>query len=47
MCHIPGSKSFITRKDSSENIIIYLATRVGCEALIAAKTPEEQNAAVA
>jgi 2-polyprenyl-6-methoxyphenol hydroxylase-like FAD-dependent oxidoreductase len=31
MCHIPGGKAIMTRKDRPENITLYLATRVGAQ----------------
>jgi 2-polyprenyl-6-methoxyphenol hydroxylase-like FAD-dependent oxidoreductase len=47
MCHIPGGKAIMTRKDKLENIRVYLATRVGGAALDAAKPLAEQKAALA
>jgi 2-polyprenyl-6-methoxyphenol hydroxylase-like FAD-dependent oxidoreductase len=38
MCHIPGGKAIMTRRDRPENIRVYLATRVGSAALDAVKT---------
>jgi len=31
MCHIPGGRAVMTRKDRPENIRVYLATRVGAQ----------------
>jgi len=47
MCHIPGGRVLMTRRDRPQNIRVYLATRVGRDALNAAKTLEEQKAALA
>lgn len=47
VCHIPGGKALMTRKDRPENIRVYLATRTGRAALDAAKTPAEQKAVLA
>jgi 2-polyprenyl-6-methoxyphenol hydroxylase-like FAD-dependent oxidoreductase len=47
MCHIPGGKAIMTRKDKPENIRVYLATRFGGAMLDAAKTLTEQKAALA
>jgi 2-polyprenyl-6-methoxyphenol hydroxylase-like FAD-dependent oxidoreductase len=47
MCHIPGGKAIMTRKDRPENIRVYLATRVGGATLDAAKILTEQKAALA
>ncbi|KAF2186094.1 putative monooxygenase [Zopfia rhizophila CBS 207.26] len=47
VCHIPGGKAIMTRKDRPENIRVYLATRVGFAALDAATTLAEQKAALA
>ncbi|KAI1760140.1 putative monooxygenase [Hypoxylon sp. FL1150] len=46
VCIMPGRKFVMTRKDKTENIRVYLATRGDCEALDAAKTPGEQKAAL-
>jgi len=46
VCHIPGGKAIMTRRDRPENIRVYLATRVGFSALDAATTLAEQKAAL-
>ncbi|EOO02495.1 putative 2-polyprenyl-6-methoxyphenol hydroxylase protein [Phaeoacremonium minimum UCRPA7] len=45
VCHVPGGKAIMTRKDKEENIRVYLATRGGCESLDAAKTLADRKAA--
>ncbi|KAF2134734.1 FAD/NAD(P)-binding domain-containing protein [Dothidotthia symphoricarpi CBS 119687] len=46
VCHIPGGKAIMTRRDKPENIRVYLATRVGFAALDAAKTLADQKTAL-
>jgi 2-polyprenyl-6-methoxyphenol hydroxylase-like FAD-dependent oxidoreductase len=46
VCHIPGGKAIMTRRDKPENIRVYLTTRVGFDALDAAKTLKEQKTAL-
>nr|WHS04496.1 FAD-dependent monooxygenase [Phaeosphaeriaceae sp. CF-150626] len=46
VCHIPGGKAIMTRRDKPENIRVYLATRVGFTALDAAETLADQKKAL-
>ncbi|KAL1600163.1 hypothetical protein SLS59_005786 [Nothophoma quercina] len=46
VCHIPGGKAIMTRRDQPENIRVYLATRVGFDVLEGAKTLADQKAAL-
>lgn len=45
ICHVPGGKAIMTRKDSDQNIRVYLGARGGCEHIDAAQTLEERKAA--
>lgn len=44
VCHIPGGKAIMTRKDNPENVRVYLMTRLGCEKADEARTLSEQKA---
>lgn len=46
VCHMPGGKAIMTRRDNPENIRVYLATRVGFSALDAAETLADQKKAL-
>lgn len=46
VCHMPGGKAIMTRRDNPDNIRVYLATRAGSAALDAAKTLAEQKKAL-
>lgn len=46
VCHIPGGKIIMTRKDKPENIRVYLMARLGCEKVDEARTLSEQKAAL-
>lgn len=46
VCHIPGGRCIMTRRDAPEYIRVYLATRVGRDALYGAKTLEQQKSAL-
>ncbi|KAI1081429.1 putative monooxygenase [Whalleya microplaca] len=46
VCHIPGGKFVITRKDKPDNIRVYLASRGNCETVDAAKSLAEQKTAL-
>lgn len=43
VCHIPGGKVMLVRKDRPENVRVYFVTRVGCEKLDEARTLSEQK----
>ncbi|KAJ9656524.1 hypothetical protein H2198_004873 [Neophaeococcomyces mojaviensis] len=46
ICHIPGGKVIMVRKDKPENVRVYLMTRLGCSAADEARTLSEQKAAM-
>ena len=46
VCHIPGGKTIMIRKDKPENVRVYLMARLGCEKVDEARTLSEQKAAL-
>jgi 2-polyprenyl-6-methoxyphenol hydroxylase-like FAD-dependent oxidoreductase len=46
ICHMPGGKILMIRKDKPENVRVYLMARLGCEKVDEARTLSEQKAAL-